>query len=207
MQRIAGQVNREAATFGIEVVDVRIRRADLPEANSQAVYRRMQTERQREANDIRARGEEEAQRIRSRADREVVVIESEAERESQVIRGEGDGERNKLFADAFGRDPEFFSFYRSMQAYESGLRSGNTRLVLSPDSDFFRYFKDPLGGSLTAPVPVPSGAAADGADPVEEGEGEDDQAAGQPTNGDAEPAVQAGPVTAPTAEEPASSVQ
>lgn len=153
MRRIASQVNREAATFGIEIVDVRIRRADLPEANSQAVYRRMQTERQREANDIRARGEEESQRIRSRADREVTVIKAEAERESQVIRGEGDGERNKLFADAFGRDPDFFAFYRSMQAYESGLSAGDTRMVLTPESDFFRYFQDPFGGQGAPTLP------------------------------------------------------
>jgi membrane protease subunit HflC len=177
MRLISTQVNTEAQKFGMTVVDVRIRRADLPEENSQAVYRRMQTERQREAADIRARGEEEAQRIRARADREVLVIEAEARRESEVIRGEGDAERNRLYADAYGRDPEFFSFYRSMLAYEQGLTPEGTRLVISPDSDFFRYFKDPLGGLAVAPQPgasagegrAPAGAenAAAPSDPSE----------------------------------------
>ena len=163
MRLISTQVNTEAQKFGMTVVDARIRRADLPEENSQAVYRRMQTERQREAADIRARGEEEAQRIRARADREVLVIEAEARRESEVIRGEGDAERNRLYADAYGRDPEFFSFYRSMLAYEQGLTPENTRLVISPDSDFFRYFKDPLGGSLESVAPQFGAAAGEDA--------------------------------------------
>lgn len=145
MSRITVQVNREAASFGIEIVDVRIRRADLPEANSQAIYQRMQTERQQEASEIRAGGEEIARRIRSRADRDTTVILAEAERDSQQIRGEGDGKRNSIFNGAFGRDPEFFAFYRSMQTYEKALNGSNTRLVLSPESELFRFFGDPRG--------------------------------------------------------------
>ncbi len=145
MSRIRDQVNRESRSFGMEIVDVRIRRADLPEANSQAIFQRMQTEREREATEIRAQGEEAAQRIRSRADREVTVIVADATREGEQIRGEGDAERTSIFATAFGADPEFFSFYRSMQAYEAGFSSGAS-LVISPDSDFFRYFGDQQGG-------------------------------------------------------------
>ena len=151
MNSISTQVNAEAKQFGIEIVDVRIRRADLPQANSQAIYSRMQTERQREATEIRAQGQEAKQRIESRADRDVTVIEAEAKRESEQIRGDGDGERNRIFNEAFGKDPDFFAFYRSMQAYEAGLKANDTRLVISPNSDFFRYFKDPLGANPTAP--------------------------------------------------------
>lgn len=147
MQQIKTSFNRAAAGFGIEIVDVRIRRADLPEANSQAIYRRMQTEREREAAELRAQGNETAQRIRSRADRDVTVLLAEAERDAQIIRGEGDATRNKVYAEAFGQDPEFFAFYRSMQAYEAGLKGENTTLVLSPDSDFFRYFGNELGAA------------------------------------------------------------
>ncbi len=154
MNSITQQVNKDAGKLGMTVVDVRIRRADLPAENSQAVFRRMQTEREREANGIRAEGEEESQRIRARADREVRVIEAEARRASEVIRGEGDGERNQLYASAYGRDPEFFAFYRSMLAYEESLSDDKTSLVMSPDSDFFRYFKDPLGGAKIMPTPV-----------------------------------------------------
>ena len=147
MARIREQVNRESRSFGMEIVDVRIRRADLPEANSQAIFQRMQTEREREATEIRAQGEEAAQRIRSRADREVTVLVADATREGEQIRGEGDAERTSIFAQAFGQDPEFFSFYRSMQAYEAGFSNGAS-LVISPDSDFFRYFGDQQGGDL-----------------------------------------------------------
>ncbi|WP_306261867.1 protease modulator HflC [Pararhizobium sp. IMCC21322] len=143
MTGITASLNREASDFGVQVVDVRIRRADLPEANSQAVYQRMQTEREREATDIRARGEEAGRRIRSRADRDGIVIRAEAERDSQRVRGEGDAKRNEIFANAFGRDPEFFSFYRSMQAYERGLDSESTQLVISPNSEFFQFFASP----------------------------------------------------------------
>lgn len=145
MTRIQQLVDREAAAYGIEVVDVRIRRADLPEQNSQAVYQRMQTERQREAAEFRAQGSQRAQEIRSRADRDVTVLIAEATSKSEQIRGEGDAERNRIFAEAFSRDADFFSFYRSMQAYEAGLRHNDTRMVLTPDSDFFRYFGNPSG--------------------------------------------------------------
>ncbi len=166
MARIREQVNREASNFGITVVDVRIRRADLPEANSQAVFQRMQTERQREAAEIRAQGSEAAQRTRSRADREVTVLVAEANSRGETLRGQGDAERNQIFAAAFGKDPEFFTFYRSMQAYEASMKQSDTRLVLSPDSDFFRYFKGPFGGvpqaagAAPAPGPAAAGAAA-----------------------------------------------
>jgi membrane protease subunit HflC len=145
MNRIRDLVNKEAAGFGVVMVDVRIRRADLPDANSQAVFQRMQTERQREAAEIRAGGAQQAQTIRARADRDVTVLLAEATSTSEQIRGEGDGKRNAIFASAFSRDPDFFAFYRSMQAYEAGLKQGETRMLLSPDSDFFRYFNDSAG--------------------------------------------------------------
>ena len=145
MLRIRQQMDDEAEKFGIDIVDVRIRRADLPEANSQAIYSRMQTARQREAAEIRAEGEEAARRIRSRADRTATVIIAEANRESEELRGDGDAARANIFAEAYGKDPEFFSFYRSMQAYEAGIASGDTRMVLSPKSEFFRYFGTPAG--------------------------------------------------------------
>jgi membrane protease subunit HflC len=145
MSRIREQLDREADVYGISVVDVRIRRADLPDQNSQAVYQRMQTERQREAAEFRAQGGQRAQEIRSRAERESTVIVAEANSKSEQIRGEGDGERNRIFAETFGRDPDFFAFYRSMSAYEASLRGNETRLLLKPDSDFFRYFGDPTG--------------------------------------------------------------
>jgi membrane protease subunit HflC len=145
MARIRELVDHEATALGIEVVDVRIRRADLPEQNSQAVYQRMQTERQREAAEFRAQGAQRAQEIRARADREVTVLVAEATSKSEQIRGEGDGTRNQIFADAFNQDPDFFAFYRSMQAYEQGLKHNDTRMLLKPDSNFFRYFTDPSG--------------------------------------------------------------
>ncbi|HXZ22974.1 MAG TPA: protease modulator HflC [Pseudolabrys sp.] len=145
MARIRELVDKEATAYGVQVVDVRIRRADLPEQNSQAVYQRMQTERQREAAEFRAQGAQRAQEIRSRADREVTVLVAEATSKSEQIRGEGDATRNQIFAEAFNQDPDFFAFYRSMQAYEYGLRQNDTRLLLKPDSNFFRYFTDPSG--------------------------------------------------------------
>ena len=145
MARVREQVDKEAAAFGITIVDVRIRRADLPEQNSQAVYQRMQTERQREAAEFRANGSQKSQEIRAKADRDVTVLLAEALSKAEQTRGEGDAERNRIFAEAFGKDPDFFSFYRSMQAYEAGLRRTDTRMVLSPDSEFFRYFVDPSG--------------------------------------------------------------
>ena len=145
MARVREQVDREAAAFGITVVDVRIRRADLPAENSQAVYDRMKSERKREATEFRAQGSQRAQEIRARADRDITVIIADAQSKGDTMRGEGEAERNRIFAEAFGKDPDFFAFYRSMQAYESGLRHNDTRMVLKPDSDFFRYFADPAG--------------------------------------------------------------
>ena len=140
MQIIQTQVNEEAQNFGIEIVDVRIKRADLPPANSEAIYKRMQTEREREAKEFRAQGAEIAQKIRSTADKDVTVLLAEANKKSEIMKGEGDGLRNKIFADAFGKDPQFFGFYRAMQAYEKALIGGETSLVLSPDSEFFKFF-------------------------------------------------------------------
>lgn len=158
MARIRDTVNTQAANLGIDVVDVRIRRADLPEANSQAIYQRMQTERAREAAEIRAQGQEAQQRIRAKADRDVIVITAEANRAAEAIRGQGDGERSAIFANAYGQDQDFFAFYRSMQAYETGLGANDTRLVLSPDSDFLRYFRSPNGQA--PPTPAPGAAPA-----------------------------------------------
>jgi membrane protease subunit HflC len=160
MSRVREQLDKEAGVYGIAVVDVRIRRADLPDQNSQAVYQRMQTERQREAAEFRAQGSQRAQEIRSKADRDVTVIVAEATSTSEQIRGEGDAERNRIFAEAFGKDPDFFAFYRSMQAYEAGMRQGDTRMVLQPDSEFFRYFVDPSGRPRGGEVPPRAPAAA-----------------------------------------------
>ncbi len=140
MLYILDQVNRESRDFGVDVIDVRIRRADLPDENSQAVYRRMQTEREREAKEYRAQGDEASQRIRSRADKERTILLANAKRESEILRGQGDALAVKIFADSFGQDEEFFAFYRSMQAYGLALGADDTTLVLSPDSEFFRFF-------------------------------------------------------------------
>jgi membrane protease subunit HflC len=155
MARIRDQLDHEAGGYGIQVVDVRIRRADLPEQNSQAVYQRMQTERQREAAEFRAQGGQKAQEIRSNADREATIIVAEANSTGEQVRGAGDGERNRLFAEAYGKDPDFFAFYRSMTAYENGLKSNDTRFLLRPDSDFFKFFSNSSGKP-----PVPAAAAA-----------------------------------------------
>jgi len=133
-------VNTEAEKFGITIIDIRIKRADLPQANSEAIYKRMQTEREREAKQFRARGAEMAVTITSTADKEVTVLLANAKKQSEIMKGEGDGQRNKIFAEAFGKDPDFFSFYRAMQAYEKALIGGETSLILSPDSDFFKFF-------------------------------------------------------------------
>jgi len=155
MARIREQLDKEAGSYGIQVIDVRIRRADLPEQNSQAIYQRMQTERQREAAEFRAQGGQKAQEIRSNADREATVIVAEANSTAEQIRGEGDGERNRLFAEAYGKDPDFFAFYRSMSAYENGLKSSDTRFLLRPDSDFFKFFKGSSGKPAAAEAPKP----------------------------------------------------
>lgn len=150
MNKIRDQLDKEADGYGISVVDVRIRRADLPEANSQAVYQRMQTERQREAAEFRAQGGQKAQEIRSKADREATVIIADANSAAEQVRGAGDGERNRLFAEAYGKDADFFAFYRSMTAYETGLKSNDTRFLLRPDSEFFKYFANPSGKPAAA---------------------------------------------------------
>jgi membrane protease subunit HflC len=154
MKRIARQVNQEGEEFGLQVIDVRMKRADLPEQNSKAVFDRMRAERQREAAEFRAEGAASANRIKATADRQATVIKAEASRKGEETRGNGDAERNRIYADAYTRDPDFFEFYRSMQAYEKGLKSEDTRLLLSPDSEFFKYFTDPLGGSRPAPSSV-----------------------------------------------------
>lgn len=159
MARIRDQVNREAAGFGINVIDVRIRRADLPEANSQAVFQRMQTERQREAAEIRAQGAEAAQTIRARSDRDSTIIVAEANATADKLRGEGEAQRNEIFAQAYNQDRGFFDFYRSMQAYEASMKSGDTRMLLAPDSEFFRFFNNPAAPAA-APGPAPAPAAA-----------------------------------------------
>ncbi len=143
MHDITANMNQDASGFGVRIVDVRIRRADLPEQNSEAIYKRMQKERERQAAEYRAEGAETEQRIKARADREVTVLLAEANRESEILRGQGDAEKTRILGDAYGKDPEFFAFYRSMQAYQQAFPGDNTTLVLSPDSDFFRYF----GGS------------------------------------------------------------
>jgi membrane protease subunit HflC len=140
MQRIATEANQALQQFGVEVIDVRIKRADLPQENQEAIFLRMQTEREREARELRAQGEEIAQRIRARADRERRVLIAEAQRESEQIRGRGDAVAIATFAEAFGQDPQFFGFYRSMQAYRNALADEATSFVLAPDSDFFRFF-------------------------------------------------------------------
>ncbi len=153
------QVNEEARPFGIEVVDVRIRRADLPEQNTQAILQRMQSERERVAREERARGAQEAQGIRANAERERTVLLAEAQEQADILRGQGEQEAIRIFADAFQRDPNFFQFWRSMQAYREAFSEGDTRLLLSPDSEFFRYFRQSLPdvGQPSAPAaPAPA---------------------------------------------------
>ena len=145
MLEIRGLVNNEAKKLGIEIIDVRIKRADLPEANSQAVYDLMRAERIRIATEIRAEGAERSQKITATADRQRTVLLANAQKSSEIMRGQGDALRNNVFADAYTKDPEFFAFYRSLQAYRTALQAGNTTMVLSPNSDFFSYFGDILG--------------------------------------------------------------
>jgi membrane protease subunit HflC len=154
MVKIKNQVNLEAGRLGVVAVDVRIRRADLPKQISEKVFSRMQTERAREAAEYRAQGSEQAQKITAKADRDVVVLRGEAQRQADQVRGEGEAERNRIFAEAYGQDPDFFAFYRSMQAYVAGLRPGDTRIVMSPDSEFFRFFGTATGR------PAPAAPAA-----------------------------------------------
>jgi modulator of FtsH protease HflC len=149
--KIRDQLNQEGGRLGIAVTDVRIRHADLPRQISEQVFKRMQSERAREANEFRAKGSEQKQTIEAQADRDVVVLLGNARRQADQTRGEGDAERNRIFAESFGKDPDFFAFYRSMQAYEAGLKSGDTRMVISPKSDFFRFFGTP-GGQQAVPA-------------------------------------------------------
>lgn len=168
MNKIRTEGNRALQQFGVQLVDVRIKRADLPDENSEAIYKRMRTEREREAKELRAQGAEIAQRIRARADRERRVLIADAQRDSEIFRGEGDANAVRVFGDAFGQDPAFFDFYRSMQAYRTALGDDNTSIVLSPDSSFFRFFEEGgnmpeqgSGGSGTAPsASVDDGSAA-----------------------------------------------
>ncbi len=175
MDRIADEANTALRQFGVEVVDVRIKRADLPTENQQAIFLRMQTERDREARELRAQGAEIATRIRSRADRERRVLIAEAERESEQIRGRGDAVAISTFADAFGQDADFFGFYRSMQAYRNSLADEATSFVLAPDSEFFRYFKSFEGLDIqqaegpTTSEATPDLADSDAAAPVVDG--------------------------------------
>jgi membrane protease subunit HflC len=148
MKEIAAQVNREGLDYGVEVVDVRIKRADLPQQNLESVFNRMKADRVREATELRAQGEAERNRIQANADRDVTIIKAEAVKKSELLRGEGDAERNRVFNDAFSRDPEFFRFYRSMQAYENAIKPNETRMLLSPDSEFLRYFNSATGGAV-----------------------------------------------------------
>jgi membrane protease subunit HflC len=148
--KIKEQVNREAEALGVSIVDIRIRRADLPDQNSQAVFQRMQTERQREAAELRAQGTEISERIKAQADRTVTVTKAEADRQAREALGKGEAERTRLLAEAYNRDAEFFAFYRSLQAYEQGLKAGDTRLVITPDSEFFRYLNNPSGAAPAA---------------------------------------------------------
>jgi membrane protease subunit HflC len=152
MVRIREQVNTEGARFGVRTIDARIRRADLPREISEKVYGRMQTERAREAAEYRAQGSEQAQKITAKADRDVVVLRASAQQQADQVRGQGDAERNRIFAEAYGQDPDFFTFYRSMQAYDASFKGRDTRFVTAPTSDFFRYFGN-AAGKATSPAP------------------------------------------------------
>jgi membrane protease subunit HflC len=162
MREVRDQLRPDATSLGLEIVDVRIRRTDLTQEVSQQTFERMKAERLAEAERLRARGNEAAQRIRARADREVVEIVAEAQRESEILRGEGDAERNSIFAGAYLRDPQFFDFYRSMSAYGTALNGEGTTMVLSPESEFFRFFRDPnqSGVAVSPPLQAPAPAAS-----------------------------------------------
>ena len=140
MQQIRADADREAKGFGIDVIDVRIRRADLPEDNSKAIYDRMKAEREREAKQFRAEGAQQAQEIRANADRQRIEILAEAQKQAQILRGQGDADSIRIYAQAFGQDKDFFAFYRSLDAYQNALTGQNTTFVLAPDSEFFRFF-------------------------------------------------------------------
>lgn len=149
MDQITRRVDAKTMELGVQTVDVRIKRADLPQANSQSVFNRMKTDREREAGQLRAEGDEEKARITATADREVAVFKAEAGQKAQIIMGEADAEATRIYADAFNRDKDFYGFYRRMEAYKQAFGSGSSSMVLSPDSDFFRYFNKP---SATEPA-------------------------------------------------------
>jgi membrane protease subunit HflC len=159
MSKITAQVDGEAQAFGVKVLDVKIRSADLPAANSQAIYQRMQTEREQQATDIRSNGERLSREIHAKADATVTVTIANANGEASRLRGSGEAKQNELLAAAYAQDPDFVAFSRSMQAYQTGLKAGSTRIVLSPDSDFFKYFNNPDGTPMPA-VPAPAAPAA-----------------------------------------------
>ena len=186
MSRIASAARTEAASLGLQIIDVRLKRTDLPPQNLDATFARMRAEREREAEDERARGREAAQRIQAQADRTVVELTSDATREAEIIRGEADAERNAIFARAFSSDPEFFEFYRSLTAYERALKGNNSTLVLSPDSEFFDYLKTDRLSEAPAPVAAPAAPSAPDA--------LDDASAPAPEGGDAATAAVAAPV-------------
>jgi len=150
MRAVREAMNAETKDFGIVVVDVRVKHANLPQESADAVYARMQQERKREAAQIEAEGTEVAEGIRARADREAIVIKAEATREADILKGEGDAEKTRILGEAFGQDPDFFAFYRSLEAYQDALQSSNTTAVLSPDSEFFRYFQAGPGAAAHA---------------------------------------------------------
>ncbi len=149
MDEITKRVNTKTQDLGVTVVDVRIKRADLPQANSQSVYNRMKTDRQREAGQLRAEGDEENQRIKATADREVAVIKADAGLKAQITMGEADAEATRIYADAFSRDKDFYGFWRRMEAYKQAFGTGNSTMILGPDSDFFRFFNQPPGALAT----------------------------------------------------------
>ncbi len=154
MNQILTLAKAQATALGVDVIDVRLTRTDLPEQNLAATFARMRAEREREATDERARGGEAAQRVRAAADRTVVELTSDARREADVIRGEAEAERNRILAEAFGNDPEFFSFLRSLQAYETSLKGQNSSIVMQPDSEFFQYLRsEQAAGTRVAPAP------------------------------------------------------
>jgi len=156
MQEVRDEVNAQAKSWGMDVIDVRIKRADLPGENSDAIYQRMKTERQREAAQFRGEGKREAQKIHANADRQVIEIRAKAQQQSEILRGEGDSESIRIYADAFNRDKDFFSLYWSLEAYRRSLANGDTTLVLSPDSEFFRFFGSASGaGPSQAQTPKP----------------------------------------------------
>lgn len=152
MQQVTTTLQEDSRRLGIELVDVRIKRADFPDTIGQAIFRRMQTERQREANEQRATGFELSERIRSEAERQRTILIADARRRSEILRGEGDAERTKIFAEAANKDPQFYDFYRSLQAYTKALQPGDTTMVLSPDSEFFKYFDSASGVARRPPA-------------------------------------------------------